>query len=145
MSSYVIETQGPSTFLNKRGEPVQGFLIQGTLLPWDENFSLQVDVENKTISYRHSSGTYITVFEPNTLYHASSPTWMLIKLVVNVDNDEYERLHFNDQVVDISGNQGPVAASIWPSIVQISIRAFDTSGSKAPVYVDGVVLTIDEP
>ena len=106
---------------------------------------VQIDVENKTISYRHSSGTYITVFEPNTLYHADAPTWMLIKLVVNVENDEYERLYFNDQVADISGIQGPSAASIWPSIVQISIRAFDTSGSKAPVYVDGVVLTIDEP
>ena len=43
MSSYVIETQKPSTFLDKRGEPVQGFLIQGTLLPWDETFNLQVE------------------------------------------------------------------------------------------------------
>ncbi|KKM84377.1 hypothetical protein LCGC14_1299700 [marine sediment metagenome] len=106
---------------------------------------IQIDVENKTISYRHSSGSYITVFEPNTLYSEDAPTWMLIKLVVNVENNEYVRLHFNDQVADISGIQGPVAASIWPSIVQISIRAFDTSGSKAPLYVDGVVLTIDEP
>ena len=42
MSSFVIEGQKPSTFLDKRGEPVQGFLIQGTLLPWDEPFNLQV-------------------------------------------------------------------------------------------------------
>ncbi|KKL68894.1 hypothetical protein LCGC14_2120420 [marine sediment metagenome] len=42
MSSFVIEGQKPSTYLDKRGEPIQGFLIQGTLLPWDEPFNLQV-------------------------------------------------------------------------------------------------------
>ncbi len=43
MGTYVIESQKPSTFVDKRGEPIQGFLIQGTLLPWDETFNLQVD------------------------------------------------------------------------------------------------------
>ncbi len=43
MGTFVVETQKPSTFLDKRGEVVQGFLIQGTLLPWNENFNLQVE------------------------------------------------------------------------------------------------------
>ncbi len=106
---------------------------------------IQIDADAQTISYRNSGGTYVTVFSPNTLYHGSAPVWMLLKLVVDVDNDEYERLYFNDQVSDISGNSSPVAASAWPSIIQISIRAFDTSGNRAPIYVDGVALTIDEP
>ncbi len=49
MGDFVIETQKPSTFVNKRGEPVQGFLIQGTLLPWDEPFNLQVESMNTEV------------------------------------------------------------------------------------------------
>ncbi len=49
MGDFVVETQKPTTFVNKRGEPVQGFLIQGTLLPWDEPFSLQVESMNTEV------------------------------------------------------------------------------------------------
>ncbi len=39
---FVVERQEPTTFSDKRGHAVQGYLVTGILVPWDESFEIRV-------------------------------------------------------------------------------------------------------
>jgi len=106
---------------------------------------VQIDAESGIVSYRNSAGDYETVFTLNTAYSAINPIWLILKLVVNIEDEKYERLYCNNEVKDLSGLSAPVAMSVWPSMFRVAITAFDTDGAQAPIYVDGIVFTIDEP
>ncbi len=42
MKNYVVETQRPSLIFDKKGNPTEGFIVEGTLFPWGEPFEIKV-------------------------------------------------------------------------------------------------------
>jgi len=39
---FVVERQEPTVYSDKRGHAINGFLVTGTLVPWDETFEIRV-------------------------------------------------------------------------------------------------------
>lgn len=115
---------------------------------------LGIDCVNAKLLYRSLvSGTFAQTYteiddlpggDPRLV---TNPIPIFIKLVIKGDYSEYVKCWVNEEKFDLSGNAIPSAtpgASQYPHTL-IEFQAVDEDGTQGVLYVDDIVLTVDEP
>ena len=80
------------------------------------------------------------------LYLASSgELFSTVKLVVDFENEAYERVLFNSDTYDVSGIAYFEEASAADPQIRITLIVINETGNPGLIYVDDVILTQNEP
>lgn len=112
-----------------------------------------IDFTNDELSYLsgHSPLVY-TVFDdiPGGEWGRVSGTslrWGIVKLIISADLTKYVGLYINNHFFDLSDHAIPTGSFPVSSFERLSIQLFvsDSDGTGGSCYVDGVIVTQDEP
>lgn len=79
------------------------------------------------------------------LWHAIVPYWNAVHLSVDLSNLTFKSMQLNDNKVIFSDAPSTSGASSVPNSFEIYISNKDDTGDQDPMYLDAVVVTIDEP
>lgn len=105
---------------------------------------LRYDRANTKIEYKNSSNAWtdlITSYELNTTT-AQFNTW---KLVLDLANTEYERALINDNEEDMEGIALYDTGTGGTEHLYVNIRHDSAHADAKTIYIDNVILTINEP
>ena len=106
--------------------------------------AIRYDVANTKIQYdssAHSWTDLITSYELNTTTKQFN-TW---KMVLDLENAEYERILINDREVDMDGLGLYDTETGGTEHLRVSIRHDSADAAAKTIYIDNVILTINEP
>lgn len=136
-----------------------GFAAIWAITTDDVDIQLRLDVNDSALpdGYRvrviGSSGE-IAVLDDSSVYQtlatvgnmgSQARDWQYLKLIVDVENRVYKTVQFNEQRLDASAFSPPTISTFDPPSIIINIYAEDDTGNSEQMYVDSMVLTIDDP
>lgn len=103
---------------------------------------LRIHAETGVVEYK-TGGAYTTL--TTLTVPAAAGTWLPIKLVINIDDGEYERILVGTEQFDVSGNALVSAATgLVGQVRPVFISTPEGAGTRT-TYLGYVILTLDEP
>lgn len=106
--------------------------------------SIAYEPSTNKLYYESSAGAMVELASDVNLY-AYSYLFHAFKLVVNGESEEYVRLIVNDVLYDLAGVAVRTAADARAPYMEVSVMAVGDSGGNYSIYVDDVILTMNEP
>jgi len=114
---------------------------------WDSPSSpvgyVQIDVANKVIQVYDDTPTWQTLGSVPTSLGSFCYSWL--KLVIDQDTGKYERVLYNDKYYDASAYTCSASGVAVEGVVAVSVSNYGRSGANDIVYLDQIVLTVNEP
>lgn len=104
---------------------------------------VRLDIANSKVQYLVPPFTWVDA--QSVSIPASSNTFNWLKLVIDTTAKEYERVLFNDQEIDLSGIGTFLVTTSTAGRVVGQIFNYSRSGQNDDVYVDCVILSVNEP
>ena len=105
--------------------------------------SLWVDVANSQLQIYLAVGGWTNVGA--VVVNLSGDTYCWLKLVINQDTGYYERAMYNEVEIDLSAYPCPTLSSSYVGSIMASFVNVGRDGNNDVVYLDQVVLTVNEP
>jgi len=105
--------------------------------------SLWVDVANSQLQIYLTAGGWTNVGA--VVVNLSGDTYCWLKLVINQDTGYYERAMYNEVEIDLSAYPCPTLSSIYVGSIMASFVNVGRDAQNDVVYLDQVVLTVNEP
>ena len=103
----------------------------------------QIDVANKVLQvYDNTPGWQTLGSVPVGL---GSFTYSWLKLVIDQDTGKYERVLYNDAYYDASAYTCSASGTAVEGTMAVSVSNYGREGSNDIVYLDQLVLTVNEP
>lgn len=105
---------------------------------------LRYDRANTRIEYQDHLNAWIPLIDPYTINTATAQfnTW---KIVLDLSNIEYERILVNDREVDMNGIALYDTGVGGTEHFYATIGHFSADAAVKTIYIDNVILTINEP
>ncbi len=107
-------------------------------------YSVEIDKDGTNLRIRTGLVTWITLESAFDLY-ADAGCFHIVKLVIDISTGKYVRLLINDQVWDISDYSGWESGSATLRNLGVVIHAYGDGDTSVDSYVDGVIITQNEP
>lgn len=96
------------------------------------------------LQVRNAAGAFVTV-ATSGIVPATQPTWVDLKMVIDLDTKRYERGLLGRAQVDLSGYTAQDLAAATTESLTLWVIATGDAGANRNGYVDAVVLTVNEP
>lgn len=105
---------------------------------------VRYDFNLNKLYYYNSAGAYIelTIYDSTTITYYP---WLLLKLAIDCDKQEYIRLIFCGTEYDLSGIPLNTIASADPKRVRVQFYTEARTAAAAKVHFDNFILTQNEP
>jgi len=114
---------------------------------WDDPSSpvgyVQIDVADKEIQVYDDTPTWQTLGAVPTSLGSYTYSWL--KLVIDQDTGKYERVLYNDAYYDASAYTCSASAIAVEGVMAVSVSNYGRDGANDIVYLDQIVLTVNEP
>ena len=136
-----------------------GFELSLSLEPKPDNFHFIIKsrdgayVLNARMNYytatgnweiRKADGTYVTILTGFELQYGVG-SWHPIKLVIDTKNEKYVRALIGRNVIDLSDYGVEKAEDDTLAQLEVGVAVYGSAAAHAPVYVDSVIVTQNEP
>ncbi|KKL68896.1 hypothetical protein LCGC14_2120440, partial [marine sediment metagenome] len=79
------------------------------------------------------------------LWDATVPFWNLLHVSINVTDLTFKSIQLNQNKVAFVDDPTSTGATSVPNSFEVYISALDDSGDQDVIYVDNIIVTIDEP
>ena len=108
------------------------------------SYIVKFDKDDKV--YVSSGGSYEEVIDPSTiLYDDSLFYWQYFRVTIDLDDSEYERVQLNDEAISLVKVFDSSSFMTRPDALRLFITGYDDGGTNAPIYLDNLVVTVDDP
>lgn len=127
-------------------QPTDNIHINSVLRDGTNSHTWQVtmDVANNRLEARDSAGVDQIVLDPLDLVEEEEH-FHTCKLVLNIATDAYVRFFLDNRSIDLSAHSAQVASDSSPRIWDVSIRNTGRLTVNDLVYVDDMIVTLNEP
>ena len=79
------------------------------------------------------------------LWDATVPFWNLLHVSINVTDLKFKSIQLNQNKVAFTDDPTSTGATSVPNSFEVYLSALDASGDQDIIYLDNIVVTIDEP
>ncbi len=79
------------------------------------------------------------------LWDATVPFWNLLHVSINVTDLTFKSIQLNQNKVAFTDDPTSTGATSVPNSFEVYISALDATGDQDVIYVDNIIVTIDEP
>ncbi len=79
------------------------------------------------------------------LWDATVPFWNLLHVSINVTDLTFKSIQLNQNKIAFTDDPTSTGATSVPNSFEVYISALDASGDQDVIYVDNIIVTIDEP
>jgi len=107
------------------------------------DYVCNVDFSAGEIKIYHDGGTLTTILE-NLVFETDAHTWYHLKLIVDLVNQTWWRLLFNDQDVALTAYPGWASATGNNYRIQTLIVADMTTATNQDLWIDDFIVTIND-
>ena len=122
--------------------------IQWSIIHWDgtagKQYTIQWTPSTETLVYIDSASAPQTI-STDVPYVASGSLWNLVKLVVDIENDVYERVLFDDQLFPLTNIAGEPYAGAGSRFIQVEAVVISRAANNDYIWVDDYIVTQNEP
>jgi len=108
-------------------------------------FQYKVILGDTTLYVKSSETEWTLVADIGGDIASGAGNFQLIKMIIDTDTLTYHSVQFNNHVYDVSGIGTYEFVNELPDMIQIGLKAVDTSGDQGIIRFDDVTFTIDEP
>lgn len=107
-------------------------------------YHIKHDTSADTLYYQNATPEWVPVL--TDAYATRSATgWNTIKLVVDLESEEFVRATFNDQGAPLSGYTSARTTIGTEAAIYIATQAWGDTDAVYPVYLDRIIVTQNEP
>lgn len=111
------------------------------------NFRVRYDPANGTLAVADTPITWQTVISNLPDQRDVNPNWTIMKIMVDVSNDSFGTIRFNDRTYYTEFIDAPhfELATTSEERLEFTLQVYNDDGVQGEVNVDDVVITMDEP
>lgn len=106
-------------------------------------FSVRYDYPNKKLQYLDNTPDWVDL-PPSAAFYPNITSWNVLKLVVDIENNNYYRVLLNDSEHDLGGIDAYTFGSETAPYLSLVIFADGDNDDNYTVYFDDVILTQNE-
>lgn len=110
----------------------------------DHTIEILLKPTTDTIAYYDDNYDEATLDDTLSIHH-DEHLFHVLKLVADLDTNEYVRIRFDNQTWDMTGIAYRTRATALAPVIFIDIEVTDNIAANMSVYIDNVILTKDEP
>lgn len=105
---------------------------------------IDLNSSNYVLNYRNSSNGWSLLASPNLFFGLIS-SWHIMKVVIDAENETYLRLSLDETDYDMSDYALYKTASSTRPHLEVKIALNGDGGNERTVFIDNIIITIDEP